>query len=235
MWAELKYGPVYATDMPAKLRILTRRFDLAVEGENTEEVDRLLGVIEERGLLLRTSEAATSGPLVGAMTDSAQDTAVTEPNGQEDLQGAPVATLDQFGGGASSNMGSAAAAPEVRAVTKRSGDVIVLRPKFPPTPDGAERIGAAAMVILAGYDAANEAPITGSRLVKSLRNTGYHIERVDRSLDELRQKGLIMVSGMRRGRTYQLSEAGKAEARRLAGELAKQTGFPPSPNGGATA
>ena len=221
--------------MPAKLRILTRRFDLAVEGESTEEVERLLGVIEERGLLLRTSVAATSDQLVGATTDSAQNTAMAELDGQGDLRGSPVATLDQFVGGASSTMGSAAAAPEIHAVTKRSGDVIVLRPKFPPAPDGAERIDAAAMIILAGYDVANEAPITGSRLVKSLRNTGYHIERVDRSLDELRQKGLVMVSGMRRGRTYQLSEAGKTEARMLARELAKLTGFAPSSNGGASA
>lgn len=221
--------------MSAKVRILTRRFDLAVEGETTEEVERILGVIEGRGLLPRRHEATTSGSVFEPKADDAQDASLIDMNGQGDLQGAPVAALDQFGGGASSTRGFAAAAPELRAVTKRSGDVIVLSPKFPPTPDGIERVDAAAMVILAGYDAANEAPITGSRLVKSLRSTGYHVERVDRYLDELRQKGLIMVSGMRRGRTYQLSEAGKAEARRLAEELAAWTGPTPSPNGGASA
>jgi hypothetical protein len=214
--------------MVAKLRILTRRFDLAVEGDNVDEVERLLGVAEKRGFYPRASDA-TGGPISAVLQNDAQGSATTEFHGSAELQGPAVSTLDQFGGPVTV---SSVIAPEVRAVTKRSDDVIVLSPKFPPAPDGAERVEAAAMVILAGYDAANEAPITGSRLVKSLRNTGYHIERVDRALDDLRQKGLIMVSGMRRGRTYQLSEAGKTEARKLAGELAALTGFSARTEGG---
>lgn len=221
--------------MPAKVRILTRRFDLVVEGESVEEVERLMGVIEGRGLLPRAAELTATAGVPDASSEHAQSTATTGAPQQIDLRGPAVASLDEFGGAPTQPLLAPSTPQEIRLVTKRNGDVIVLSPKFPPGPDGAERVEAAAMVILAGYDAASEAPITGSRLVKSLRNTGYHLERVDRALDNLRQKGLIMVSGMRRGRTYQLSEAGKTEARRLASELAAQVGLAGQINGGTGA
>src|SRR5207249_3696858 len=89
---------------------------------------------------------------------------------------------------------------------------------------GSERFEAAAMVLLAGYDQSGDVPITGSRLLKSMKLTGYNLDRVDRALDTLERKGLILTEGVRRGRRYRLSESGRAEAKKLAQELAAVAG-----------
>ena len=80
------------------------------------------------------------------------------------------------------------------------------------------------MVLLGGYDKDGDVPITGSRLLKSLKLTGYNLERVDRSLETLEQRGLVLTEGIRRGRRYRLSESGRAEARKLVSELAAVAG-----------
>ncbi|MCI4357191.1 MAG: hypothetical protein L3K18_08680 [Thermoplasmata archaeon] len=113
-----------------------------------------------------------------------------------------------------------------KSVTKRIGDVFVLSPKFPPDASGSERVSDAAVVLLGAFDVVDQQGTTGFFLVKALRQTGYSLLRVDTYLDTLVKKGLVLVGGIKRGRTYTLSEAGRVEARRLAAELAGIAGRP---------
>ena len=105
-------------------------------------------------------------------------------------------------------------------VLKRKEDSLVLSPKFPRGPDGSEQVEKAAMVILAGFDADGAGPVTGSRLLKSLKHSGYILDRVDTELEDLAAKGQVLTEGVRRAKRYFLSEPGRVEALRLAGELA---------------
>ncbi len=211
--------------MSAKVRILTRRFDLAVEGENVEEVERLIEFVEKRGL-----QSLGQAPTVptGVVPRTNLDAQVMAMDVGAHAGGPVTPSLASFdgpelGGPITAHL-SATSAPEIGQVTKRMNDVLVLSPKFPPNADGSERYDAAALVLLGGYDVSGEVPITGGRLLKSLRNTGYALDRADRQLENLVQKGVVLVEGIRKGRKYSLSESGRVEARRLALELADWSG-----------
>lgn len=191
-----------------------------------EEVDHLLKVLEERGLTPKGAFAT-----VGIPAPSSRERDVTLPTPAsvgigDDYLGAPaVGTLDSFAPtGAPSP--PIAEASVFKSVTKRVGDIYVLSPKFPPTASGAERTSDAAMVLLGAFDAAGERGATGYFLVSALRQTGYALDRVDTHLDDLVTKGLVLTEGIKRGRRYTLSEAGRVESRRLASELAALSGRP---------
>jgi len=205
--------------MPSKIRLLTRTFDLAVEGESVSEVEQLLDMVEKRGLMLpRANLTRNETADKSAVKQATQNEAFGQLFGESSL-------FDILGAQRNSPAPSdSAERREIFRVLKREGDTYVLSPKFPPSADGSERFEAAAMVLLAGYDQSGDVPITGSRLLKSMKLTGYNLERVDRALDSLEQRGLILTEGVRRGRRYRLSESGRAEARKLAQELASLTG-----------
>ncbi len=204
--------------MTSKIRLLTRTFDLSVEGESASEVEHMLDVMEKRGITpAQRATAGLSSP--GAeLSETAQHEALpgTFPGPSlletPDVQRGP------------STPSESAEGRDVLHILKREGDSYVLSPKFPPGPDGSERFEAAAMVLLGGYDLSGDVPITGSRLLKSLRLTGYNLDRVDRALESLEQKGLVLTEGVHRGRKYRLSESGRAEARKFALELATLAG-----------
>jgi len=208
--------------MTSKIRLLTRTFDLSVEGESVSEVEQLLDMVEKRGIV--PAQGATVGISSPGMAikNATQNEASTRMFPEPSI-------LDMLGtrGGASAPSESAEAR-EIFRVLKREGDTYVLSPKFPPSQDGSERFEAAAMVLLGGYDLSGDVPVTGSRLLKSLKLTGYNLERVDRALESLERQGLILTEGVRRGRRYRLSESGRAEARKLAQELATLAGKPTS-------
>jgi hypothetical protein len=209
--------------MGAKLRVLTRQFDLAVEGESVEEVGQLVALGKEvAGLKVVTlSPSFTAAQLTNA------DNAPTTTTSPLDVG---TTSMDALAGEGEPDDTSRPAGPvPLGLVTKMQGDTLVLTAKFPPGIEGDERLEDAAMVILAAYGQRGEAPVTGSRLLKSLRSTGIPMDRVDRPLESLRQKGFILVSGARRGRTYGLSVAGDTAARKLAAELAALT-----PSGGTS-
>jgi hypothetical protein len=145
----------------------------------------------------------------------------TKSESGENMLSRPASMLDAFG----------REDDVFRLIVRSDGDTLVLSPKFPPNADGSDRVDSAAMVLLGAYDKKNQVPITGSLLLKSLRRTGYAVDRADRQMEPLEQKGLVLPEGVRRGRKYRLSESGRAEARRLAQELASVTG---QASGGAT-
>jgi len=210
--------------MSSKIRLLTRAFDLSVEGESVGEIEQLLGIVENRLFKGASARAAD------ALGTSPASKANVQATGNGLNSGEQVNDLFQMGPGLielPDNAGSAAPPTELREdfhVIKREGDTLVLSPKFPPKPEGSDRVADAAMVLLGGYDKDGDVPITGSRLLKSLKLTGYNLERVDRSLETLEQRGLVLTEGIRRGRRYRLSESGRAEARKLVSELAAVAG-----------
>lgn len=209
--------------MVAKARVLTRSFDVSVEGETVEDVDRLLKALEDRGLSPAGATQALPRPSDSVLRDTTHSASSTVDTKAEELAGPSIGTLDSF-----SPAGSPATlVPEAsifKSVTKQDGDVFFLSPKFPPSATGAERVADAAMVVLGAYDASGAHGATGYFLVQSLRQTGYSLERVDVHLNDLVRKGLVLVEGVKRGRRYALSEAGRVEARRLAAELAALSG-----------
>jgi len=208
--------------MPAKVRILTRKFDLSVEGDSVEEVGRLIELLEVRGL--SPTSGLTTADQGGIMARAESAPTMSAPSGSaaEGLVGTSLGGLDAFPAERLPSLNHEAGA--IRAVTKRDGDVYVLSPKFPPKADGGERVEDAVMVLLGAFDAAGEGSVTGYYLVMALRKTGYSMSRVDKTVESLEQRGLVLVSGTRRGRAYSLSESGRAEARKLASELAAQAG-----------
>lgn len=208
--------------MSAKVRILTRRFDLSVEGENVEEVEHLIGVLEGRGLTPKGGLASPESGDFAARVESTPTKSVIDGVESTSLAGDAIGQLDSFSPRAPVAVGQEAGI--IRAVTKRDGDVYILSPKFPPNADGTERVEAAGMVLLGAFDATGEGAVTGYRLLNALRKTGYNLPRVDKRLESLAQQGLVLVEGTHRGRRYALSEAGRVEARRLAGELASISG-----------
>lgn len=208
--------------MTAKVRVLTRRFDLSVEGDNSEEVEHLIVMLGERGLFPIASGAAGDVTDASTPNGSASTKSVSDSNEGEVLLDGTTGPLETFGQ-TDSPISRQDAGP-IRAVTKRSGDVFVLSPKFPPAADGAERVEDAALVLLGAFDATGEGAVTGYRLIVALRQTGYTLARVDTKVEALTQRGLVLVEGKHRGRRYALSESGRAEARRLAGDLAALAG-----------
>jgi hypothetical protein len=110
--------------------------------------------------------------------------------------------------------------PVMRVLTQAPvGGPLAMRAKLTPGKDGVERVTDAALVILYGYEKMGESPTNAGRLLKSLKKTGYALERVDRPLGPFRSEGLIMISGAKRGRGYALTEPGKTRARSVANEL----------------
>jgi hypothetical protein len=208
--------------MPARVRLLTRRFDLSVEGENVGEVERLIGLLEERGLSPKIANVGSDVGSFSARNDTAPTMSMSDGYGPESVRVPSLGALEAFTSEGSS--GAPQEAGAIRAVTKRQGEVYVLSPKFPPNVNGEERVEDAVMVLLGAFDAAGEGAVTGYYLVMALRQTGYSLSRVDKIVSNLEQKGLVLVSGTRRGRSYSLSESGRMEARRLASDLAAQAG-----------
>ena len=183
------------------------------------EVEQLLDMVEKRGLVLARANPARNEAIGrSAVNQTTQNEAFEQLFGGSSLFDTFEAQRNTTG------PSDSAERREIFRVLKREGDTYVLSPKFPPSADGSERFEAAAMVLLAGYDQSGDIPITGSRLLKSMKLTGYNLERVDRALDSLEQRGLILTEGVRRGRRYRLSESGRVEARKLAQELAAVAG-----------
>jgi len=216
--------------MTSKVRLLTRSFDLSIEGESVEEVEELMNAIETRGYI---RGRATLPPTTDALREPILESAiyaskeVDDTRGLEELPSSAIGGFIAQGGVAEGGTPVAAGmSTSISRVVKRDKEIYMLSPKFPSGPSG-DRSGDAALILLAAYDQNNETPVTGSRLLKSLKNTGYSLERVDKILEPL--GGLVLTEGIRRGRRYGLSEAGRAQAQKLAEELLALKGQPMQP------
>ena len=188
--------------MVVRARVVTPSLQVEAEADDLPELEKLLDSLKARKIL---PEPPTDPHQPGSAKTRTPPVKV----GPLDQIGALVDTEDPV-------MGAFTQTPP--------GDPLALRAKLTPGQDGAERVTEAALVLLYGYEKTGESPVKGGRLLKSLKKTGYAIERVDRPLEPFRSEGLIMISGAKRGRGYTLSEPGKARARSVASELLQTIG-----------
>jgi hypothetical protein len=101
------------------------------------------------------------------------------------------------------------------AVTELKGRHLQLRAKLP----GKSEQESCLILLAASQKLLNEAKPTASQLAKWLRGSGYPVLRMDRALQEAVAGGLILSSGSRRARRYELTAPGRMKAYILANEL----------------
>lgn len=101
------------------------------------------------------------------------------------------------------------------AVTELKGRHLQLRAKLP----GKSEQEACLILLAASQKLLNEPKPTASQLAKWLRGSGYPVLRMDRALQEAVAGGLILSSGSRRARRYELTAPGRMKAFILANEL----------------
>jgi len=218
--------------MSARVTLRTRRFELSAEAADTAELDKIFDLLKARGIepwVFRAPNSAGGASGSHAQSASAMNVS-TSFGGVDEVTSTVESSLDSFVDedetlpAPNGPMNLADPTLDVLAWDERS-QVYTLSSKLTPGPNGAERADEAAIVILNGYSAGRGLQsVTGSRLVKSLRLTGYNVPRVDTTLRDFENTGLILVSGVRRGREYQITGSGKDRARKIALELIAQRG-----------
>lgn len=101
------------------------------------------------------------------------------------------------------------------AVVERRGRLLQLRAKLP----GASQQEACLVLMAASQKLLNEPKPAAGQLTKWLRSSGYPVLRLDRALQETVAGGLILSSGSRRARRYELTAPGRMKAFILANQL----------------
>lgn len=182
--------------MVVRAKVITPTLQVDIEAEDLQTFEKLLDSLKVRQILQepQIQPHQTGGPKVRVPVK--------------------VGPLDQIGALKDPDD------PVMRVLTQTpGGGPLAMKAKLTPTQDGAERMTEAALVILYGYEKMGKSPTNAGLLLKSLRKTGYLIDRVDRPLEPFRAQGFVMISGSKRGRGYALTEPGKARARSVASEL----------------
>lgn len=101
------------------------------------------------------------------------------------------------------------------AVVERRGRLLQLRAKLP----GASQQEACLVLMAASQKLLNEPRPAASHLTKWLRASGYPVLRLDRALQEAVTGGLVLSSGSRRARRYELTAPGRMKGFILANQL----------------
>lgn len=120
---------------------------------------------------------------------------------------------------------AAPGAPEIAwtEICDHKGSTLQLRAKLGPGKGQQE----ACLVLMAAARARlNEPKPTGTQLAKWLRRSGYPIARLDRTLQDAVAGGLILASGSRRARRYELTAPGRLKGLLLAEELSRHVTQP---------
>jgi hypothetical protein len=141
---------------------------------------------------------------------------------QRSLQNAPASTAPM----ASAARALAPGAPEISwsEICDQKGSALQLRAKL----GGGKGQQEACLVLMAcARQRLNEAKPTGTQLAKWLRRSGYPIARLDRTLQEAVSGGLILASGSRRARRYELTAPGRLKGLLLAEELTQHVAGKP--------
>lgn len=112
---------------------------------------------------------------------------------------------------------ASAAQPSIawEEILERRGRHLQLRAKLP----GKSEQEACLTLLAASQKLLNEPKPTASQLTKWLRGSGYPVLRLDRTLQESVSGGLILSSGSRRARRYELTAPGRMKAFILARQL----------------
>jgi len=188
--------------MTVKARVATGTFDLTIEAETNAEAADLLKLLD--GYLKSAGDRAPklrAGPPEVIMHPAPIEPGLPPPPFLAEL-------------------------PSVIQSDSKTG-LLTLRAKLHEAPGQTSRAADAALVVLLGYTLQGKDSTYGTTLMKSLRQTGYNIERVDRPLEPYQDKGLVLVSGTKKSRAYHLTEHGKDKARELIEELTAAFGASP--------
>lgn len=111
-------------------------------------------------------------------------------------------------------------APEIAwaEICDHKGSTLQLRAKL----DASRGPRDACLVLMAcARQRLNEAKPTATQLAKWLRKSGYPIARMDRTLQDAVAEGLLLASGSRRARRYELTAPGRLKGLLLAEELSR--------------
>ncbi len=132
------------------------------------------------------------------------------------LQTAPATSAPMPSG----TRANAPGAPEIAwtEICDHKGSTLQLRAKLGPGKGPQE----ACLVLMSCARARlNEPKPTATQLAKWLRRSGYPIARMDRSLQDAVNEGLLLASGSRRARRYELTAPGRLRGLLLAEELSQ--------------
>lgn len=189
--------------MTVKARIATGAMDLTIEAETTEQAREFLKMLRDERYL--REPAGSTAPEQGARSRPKIELGAM-------LHDEITAPLPESG-----------ELPKVVQSDGRHG-LLTLRAKLHEAPGQVSRAADAALVLLLGYSMQGKESTYGTTLMKSLRQTGYNIDRVDRPLEPYQKEGLILTSGIKKSRAYHLTEHGKIKAQELVSELTAMLG-----------
>ena len=83
-----------------------------------------------------------------------------------------------------------------------------------------ETVDEAILLILLGQkDLRNNQEVTGAEIMDGLKQSGYQVDRIDRTIDKLSSVGDAITIGAHRSRRYRLTNQGLARALAVAKEL----------------
>jgi hypothetical protein len=191
--------------MTLKTRVVTRAVDLTLEGESVEDLRKIVKFLREEQLVPEVGGAPALPP---------RSPRSSRPRSRGSDEGGPT-------------RGTLSPPPSLSPVFKvndRTGEVAALKAKLIAASDQPERTTDAALVLLLGKAEAGEVPTYGTSLMRALRRTGYTMARIDRPLESYIGQGLVLTSGTKKSRAYQLTEAGRTRAKEILKELASAMG-----------
>jgi hypothetical protein len=76
------------------------------------------------------------------------------------------------------------------------------------------------LILLAYKQFTRHELVSGLQMMRSLRQSGFHIHRADQVMNKHAENGLVAISGKRRLRRYRLTQAGMARAQDLVHTIA---------------
>lgn len=119
------------------------------------------------------------------------------------------------------------------AIAERLSKVVRVEAKKPlilsALPQGQDRDGDAALVLLLAYKVFRQQELVGgAALLEGMQTSGYAISRVDRPLMQrlidATPESLVMRAGKKRGVTYRLTAPGETRAKQVAEEILAKLG-----------
>lgn len=189
--------------MTVKARIVTGTLDLTVEADTTEQAKEFLKMLQDEKYLRICAESGVREK----PSPKAPRINLGSALGVEDVLARPE---------------SGTLPPVIQSDGKHG--LLTLRTKLHEAAGQPSRVADAALVLLLGYSLQGRESTYGTSLMKSLRQTGYNIDRVDRPLEVYVKEGLILTSGIKKSRAYHLTEQGKSKSRELVEELTEMLG-----------
>jgi hypothetical protein len=75
------------------------------------------------------------------------------------------------------------------------------------------------LILLGQLEIRDNQEVTGAEIMDGLKQSGFSIGRVDKTMDKLAREGNVITMGVHRGRRYRLTNMGKTAALNIAKEV----------------